>query len=109
MLNGVSTVEVTNSLVNLALTGNVEGGGELVKSGPGMLTLGGSNSYVGGTLISAGALRMGAGADSGTLGSGNVTNNGTNSAYGGPDGKTLIVVSGGTNAKTVAMTVPGLP
>lgn len=40
---------------------------------------------------------------------GNVTNNGTNSAYGGPDGKTLIVVGGGTNAKTVAMTVPGLP
>lgn len=40
---------------------------------------------------------------------GNVTNNGTNSAYGGPDGKTLIVVGGGTNAKTIAMTVPGLP
>ena len=40
---------------------------------------------------------------------GNVSNNGTNSAYGGPDGKTLIVVGGGTNAKTVAMTVPGLP
>lgn len=40
---------------------------------------------------------------------GNVTNNGTNSAYGGPDGKTLIVVGGGTSAKTIAMTVPGLP
>jgi gluconolactonase len=40
---------------------------------------------------------------------GTVTNNGTNSAYGGPDGKTLIVVGGGTNAKTIAMTVPGLP
>ena len=40
---------------------------------------------------------------------GNVTNNGTNSAYGGPDGKTLIVVGGGTAAKTIAMTVPGLP
>jgi gluconolactonase len=40
---------------------------------------------------------------------GNITNNGTNSAYGGPDGKTLIVVGGGTNAKTVAVTVPGLP
>src|SRR6185369_9692522 len=26
---------------------------------------------------------------------GNITNNGTNSAYGGPDGKTLIVVGGG--------------
>jgi gluconolactonase len=40
---------------------------------------------------------------------GAVSNNGTNSAFGGPDGKTLIVVGGGTNAKTVAMTVPGLP
>jgi gluconolactonase len=40
---------------------------------------------------------------------GNVSNNGTNSAFGGPDGKTLIVVGGGTSAKTIAMTVPGLP
>jgi gluconolactonase len=40
---------------------------------------------------------------------GTITNNGTNSAYGGPDGKTLIVVGGGTSARTVAVTVPGLP
>lgn len=40
---------------------------------------------------------------------GNITNTGTNSAYGGPDGKTLIVVGGGTSAKAIAMTVPGLP
>jgi gluconolactonase len=40
---------------------------------------------------------------------GNITNNGTNSAYGGPDGKTLIVVGGGKSAKTIQMTVPGLP
>ena len=40
---------------------------------------------------------------------GNITNNATNSAYGGPDGKTLIMVGGGTNAKTAVMTVPGLP
>ena len=40
---------------------------------------------------------------------GTVTNNGTNSAFGGPDGKTLLVVGGGTSAKTYAMTVPGLP
>ena len=40
---------------------------------------------------------------------GNVSNNGTNSAFGGPDGKTLIVVGGGTAAKTIQMTVPGLP
>jgi hypothetical protein len=40
---------------------------------------------------------------------GTITNNGTNSAYGGPDGKTLIIVGGGTSARTVQMTVPGLP
>jgi hypothetical protein len=40
---------------------------------------------------------------------GNITNNGTNSAYGGPDGKTLIIVGRGTSARTVTVTVPGLP
>jgi gluconolactonase len=40
---------------------------------------------------------------------GNITNNGTNSAFGGADGKTLIIVGGGTKARTVQVTVPGLP
>jgi sugar lactone lactonase YvrE len=40
---------------------------------------------------------------------GNITNMGTNSAYGGPDGKTLLIVGGGTQARTVTVTVPGLP
>jgi gluconolactonase len=40
---------------------------------------------------------------------GGISNRGTNSAYGGPDGKTLIVVGPGTNVRTIAMTVPGLP
>lgn len=40
---------------------------------------------------------------------GNISNRGTNSAFGGPDGKTLLVVGGGTNASFRAMTVPGLP
>ncbi|HET6280198.1 MAG TPA: SMP-30/gluconolactonase/LRE family protein [Polyangia bacterium] len=39
---------------------------------------------------------------------GSITNNGTNSAFGGPDGKTLFIVAG-TRARTVAVTVPGLP
>jgi gluconolactonase len=34
---------------------------------------------------------------------------GTNLAFGGPDGKTLIVVGGGTSVKIVPMNVPGLP
>ncbi len=40
---------------------------------------------------------------------GNISNRGTNSAFGGPDGKTLLVVGGGTNASFRAMSVPGLP
>jgi gluconolactonase len=40
---------------------------------------------------------------------GNFIIQGTNSAFGGPDGKTLIVVSNGPNVKFVQMTVPGLP
>jgi len=40
---------------------------------------------------------------------GNIITQGTNSAFGGPDGKTLLVVGGGTQVRTVAMTVPGLP
>jgi gluconolactonase len=38
-----------------------------------------------------------------------VTNTGTNSAYGGPDGKTLIAVGGGTSVRLIDMSVPGLP
>jgi len=40
---------------------------------------------------------------------GNIIIQGTNSAFGGPDGKTLIVVSNPPNVKLVQMTVPGLP
>lgn len=40
---------------------------------------------------------------------GRITNTGTNSAYGGPDGKTLIAVGGGTSARIIQMAVPGLP
>ena len=74
-LNVGGATDVTNTLANLTLNGNVDGDGALVKVGPGTLTLGGTNSYAGGTLISAGTLRMGAGAASGTLGGGDVTNN----------------------------------
>jgi gluconolactonase len=40
---------------------------------------------------------------------GSILINGTNSAFGGADGKTLLIVGGGTMARTVQMTVPGLP
>ncbi len=34
---------------------------------------------------------------------------GTNLAFGGPDGKTLLIVGGGTGVKTLQMNLPGLP
>jgi gluconolactonase len=40
---------------------------------------------------------------------GNITRNGTNSAFGGPDLKTLFVVGPGTQTHTRTATVPGLP
>jgi len=40
---------------------------------------------------------------------GTISINGTNSAFGGVDGKTLLIVGGGTMARTVTTTVPGLP
>jgi gluconolactonase len=40
---------------------------------------------------------------------GTILTNGTNSAFGGDDGKTLLIVGGGAKARLVTMTVPGLP
>jgi gluconolactonase len=52
---------------------------------------------------SGGSIRSADGQDRGNF------NGGTNLAFGGPDGKTLLVVSGGSNVRTIAMNVPGLP
>ncbi len=61
----------------LQLTGTLTGSGGLVKSGSGALYLTGTSSYSGGTTISAGTLQVGDGHTSGSLGAGDVVNNGT--------------------------------
>jgi autotransporter-associated beta strand protein len=74
----VSPASVTvNSSQNydFAGSGSIAGPGSLTKSGSGTLTNEDNNSYVGPTIINGGTLQVGAGAASGTLGSGAVTNN----------------------------------
>ncbi len=57
------------------LANSITGTGALTKLGQGMLTLTGSNSYLGVTTISSGTLRVGDGASNGSLGNGDVVNN----------------------------------
>lgn len=63
-------------LSNGTYAGNISGTGQLVKSLLGTLTLTGTNTYSGGTLINAGTLQIGDGGSSGSV-VGNVVNNGT--------------------------------
>ncbi len=62
---------------NGTYSGNMGGSGSLTKSGTGTLTLTGTNGYGGDTIISSGTLQVGNGGTTGTLGNGNVTDNGT--------------------------------
>lgn len=83
------------------LTKEVRGAGELRKTGAGMLALNFANTYAGGTTVLSGALKVdGASA---TLGTGNVTVNGTT------DGTSLSIESGVLNAiaDTAMLTLAG--
>lgn len=57
-------------------SGVISGTGALTYNSAGKLILSANNTYSGGTTISAGTLQMGDGGTTGSLGSGNVTNNG---------------------------------
>ncbi len=97
---------VTNNaslIINLsaALTvGNViSGTGTLTQSGSGTTTLVGNNDYSGSTVISSGALEVGAGGTAGTLGSGAVTNN-TSLTFNRSDALTVANEISGTGTMT---------
>lgn len=69
------TLSAGYDATNTTFSGVLSGTGALVKMGAGTLTLTGSNSYSGGTTISAGTLVIGNGGTSGSV-VGNVTSNG---------------------------------
>lgn len=62
--------------INVTVDNAISGAGQVTKSGAGTLTLTGTNSYSGGTTISAGTLQIGNGGTAGAI-AGNVLNNGT--------------------------------
>jgi len=73
---GGNTGAITvNAATAGTLSGVISGGGSLVKQGVGTTTLTGTNTYTGTTTISAGALQVGSGSTTGTLGVGDITNN----------------------------------
>lgn len=72
-LNGGLAVHTVG---NLALgNGPVSGAGWLAKTGDGLLTLSGTNTYTGATDVYAGTLQIGDGGTTGTLGTGSVADN----------------------------------
>ena len=80
-----------NSAINTALASAISGSGGFVKQGSGVLTFTGTNSYSGGTTVSEGTLRLGAG---GSLASGGaLTVNGGTFDLGG-NNQTVGALSG---------------
>ena len=84
---------------DITLSAVISGTGAMTKSGAGTLTVVGANTYSGVTTISAGTLRLGDGGTTGSLGSGDVVNNGT-LAYNRIDDLTLPGAISGTGALT---------
>jgi len=70
-----ATIQMANG-VNVVVNSQITGTNGLIKGGIGTLTLAGDNTYSGGTIINSGTLRVGNGGTLGTLGDGDVTNNG---------------------------------
>ena len=78
--NDSGTIVVTDSLVyegsgTVIVSDSISGPGNVTQAGSGTTILAGTNSYSGGTFITAGTLGVGNGGTSGTLGSGSVVDN----------------------------------
>jgi fibronectin-binding autotransporter adhesin len=102
---GTGAFQVDTAATTLTLSGVIDGSGALMKTGAGTLALSGTNTYSGGTTLSAGTLQL---SGSGTLGStsgaltingGTLNLNGTNQGVGNLTGSggTILNNSTGTN------------
>jgi len=58
-LGGAVTIDVADTSSSLTVSSVLSGGGNLIKTGPGTLTLSGTNTYAGGTTINDGTLVLG--------------------------------------------------
>lgn len=61
----------------IVIDGVISGAGSLTKSGTGLLTITGANTYSGATTITGGTVQVGNGGTSGSLGTGDITNDAT--------------------------------
>src|SRR5271165_6292706 len=95
-LNVSTTFEIDNASAVTEVTGAISGTGQLTKTGSGALVLIGTNTYSGGTTISAGTLQIGNGGTSGSI-VGNVADNGT-LAFDRSDAVTFSGVISGTGS-----------
>ena len=79
LAGGNGVVNVDNAATTLTDSGTVVGAGRLVKDGAGTLVLSGTNTYTGGTTVSAGTLQAGSaqafGGNAAGAGAGNMTVN----------------------------------
>ncbi|PZU85730.1 MAG: autotransporter domain-containing protein [Chelatococcus sp.] len=97
----------TANATTLTLSGVISGAGALTKAGAGTLILSGTNTYSGGTIVSAGTLQIGNGGTTGSL-TGDVVNNATlafnrsdASVFAGAISGTGSVVKDGAGALTL--------
>ena len=80
---------------NVTIAIAIAGAGAFTKSGAGVLTLTGANTYAGGTTINAGTLQIGDGGVSGSLGAGVVTFTGAKGLGGDAVGRACAICGGG--------------
>ncbi len=76
LAEGGGAIEVTDALAALVISGPVSGGGDLTKSGDGVLMLSGLNDYTGTLTISGGTFRAGSVSALGSVAGGTVIQSG---------------------------------